>query len=226
MSKPNLKGKTFGRLTAVSRIGTEKGHVIWLFRCECGGRKKTRLSHVRTGEVRSCGCLSNENRARISRAHRKHGLSNSAEFKVYCSAKHRCSDPKRPNYAGKGIKFRFKSFEEFYKELGPRPSPEHSLDRVTSTSDYAPGQCRWATAQEQSWNRGKFRGKYTSTYKGVCKKSRPKKARWLATICQDGRNYRLGSFSNEEEAAAAYDQAAIARCGAFACLNFPAESYA
>jgi AP2 domain len=224
MLKPNFKGKTFGRLTAVRRCGTEKGHAIWSFRCSCGGRKKTRRSHVLAGEVRSCGCLSNENRAAISRAHRKHGLSYSPEFRTFHGAKNRCGDRKRPNYYGKGIKFLFKTFEEFLDEVGPRPSPRHTLDRIRSSGHYGPGNCRWSTVQQQSWNRGKSRGKFSSQFKGVSRGRRQQK--WRACICQDSRNHRLGSFVSEVEAAMAYDQAALIRFGPYANLNFPVEAVA
>jgi len=220
----NIAGQKFGRLTALRPVGKDNRTTVWLFRCECGGTKKTRLGQATTGTTRSCGCLSNENRARISRAHKKHGMYASAEFRIYQGAKNRCSDPKRPNYAGRGIKFLFTSFEQFFKELGPRPSPRHTLDRIRTNEHYQPGNCRWITIQQQSWNRGKFRGKYSSRFKGVSRERRQTK--WLATICQDGRNHRLGTFTSETEAARKYDEAAIIRFGEFAHLNFPAESYA
>lgn len=214
----NLKGQTFGRLTAVRRIGPNKGQAIWRFRCECGGRKETRGSYVVSGHVRSCGCLSNENRARISRKYtRTHGLGKTAEYKSYSSAKHRGLFDTRAAYANVG--FSFKDFLEFYAELGPRPTPKHTLDRIRNTSDYAPGQCRWALPTEQAWNRRKSQGKYSSKYKGVSWKACVK--RWTAIICKDGRNYYLGSFKNEEQAAKQYDDKARELFGPFACLNFP-----
>jgi AP2 domain len=222
--KKDISGQKFGRLTAVRPVGKKNGLTIWLFSCRCGGRKKTRLSQATTGVTRSCGCLNNESRARNSRAHRKHGMYDSAEFRICQGAKNRCSDPKRPNYAGKGIKFRFKSFEEFYRELGPRPTPKHTLDRIRTKEHYEPGNCRWITVQQQSWNRGKFRGNYSSKYKGVSRSRN--ETRWQACICQDGRKHRLGSFVSEVEAATAYDEAALIRFGPYANLNFPVEAVA
>jgi len=58
-------------------------------------------------------------------------------------------------YGARGIQFLFDSFEQFYAELGPRPSPKHSLDRVNNDGHYEPGNVRWATAKEQASNKRK-----------------------------------------------------------------------
>jgi hypothetical protein len=53
---------------------------------------------------------------------------------------------------GRGIRFRFRSFEEFLEELGPRPSYT-SLDRINNNGNYEPGNVRWSEAVEQTANR-------------------------------------------------------------------------
>jgi hypothetical protein len=69
-------------------------------------------------------------------------------------AKRRCKNGKDfANYGGRGIEFRFTGFEQFYAELGPRPSPEHSLDRIDNDGHYEPGNVRWATQSQQQKNK-------------------------------------------------------------------------
>jgi hypothetical protein len=86
----------------------------------------------------------------------KHGASHSPEYEAYQSAKYRCQKPSNksyPRYGGRGIEFKFISFESFLAEVGLRPSNKHSLDRIDNSLGYEPGNVRWASPQEQQGNR-------------------------------------------------------------------------
>jgi hypothetical protein len=86
----------------------------------------------------------------------RNGLQSMPEYQAYCSAKTRCTlttNRDYPAYGGRGIQFKFESFEDFLKELGFRPTPKHSLDRINNDGSYEVGNVRWATAKEQLYNR-------------------------------------------------------------------------
>jgi hypothetical protein len=75
---------------------------------------------------------------------------------AFHNAKNRCKDEPGPcwsAYAGRGIKFLFTSFENFFMELGPRPSPEHSVDRISPNGNYEVGNVRWAEKNVQAHNK-------------------------------------------------------------------------
>jgi hypothetical protein len=77
------------------------------------------------------------------------------EYRAYQAAKDRCTNPKNigwKNYGGRGIKFLFTSFEQFFAELGLRPKGK-SLDRKNNNGHYKPGNVRWATKKEQQKNK-------------------------------------------------------------------------
>ena len=80
------------------------------------------------------------------------------EHYVWRSMLARCSNPKSSGYAyygGRGIKVckRWQKYENFYADMGDRPSADHSLERNNSDADYKPSNCRWATRSEQQKNK-------------------------------------------------------------------------
>jgi len=86
-----------------------------------------------------------------------HGQSKTTEYRAWHTMKQRClnsNNPKWYNYGGRGITVckRWFMFENFIEDMGPKPSPQHSLDRIDNESGYRPDNCHWATRNEQCQN--------------------------------------------------------------------------
>lgn len=103
-----------------------------------------------------------QHRVYVRKSYRKHRARardyqrRNPERLAYASARQRCANPKSEHfqdYGGRGIKFLFESFAQFWAEIGPRPSPKHELDRIDNDGHYEPGNVRWATRSEQNRNR-------------------------------------------------------------------------
>ena len=82
----------------------------------------------------------------------------SPEYRAWADMRQRCKNPRNrnfPNYGGRGIGVDPRwdcSFEAFLADVGHRPSADHTIDRVDVDGDYAPGNVRWATDEQQRRN--------------------------------------------------------------------------
>jgi hypothetical protein len=163
--QPIAVGQRYGQLLAiefvecVKREGVKRCRSLklWRFRCDCGNSTVIPETFARSGNTTSCGC-------QRLRGMWKHGHAGerklSAEYRSWSAMRQRCFNVKGvgyKDYGERGItvcdRWRH-SFENFLADMGPRPSPKHSLDRFPNQNgDYEPGNCRWATASEQSRNK-------------------------------------------------------------------------
>jgi hypothetical protein len=120
---------------------------------------------LRNGDSQSCGCWKAERTRTIvseTRWKDSHGRSKDPLYRLWGRIRKRCENPQTHNYrwyGGRGIKV----CEEWQQDagafiayieqvLGPRPSPQHSIDRIDNDGDYEPGNLRWATQTEQVHN--------------------------------------------------------------------------
>jgi hypothetical protein len=152
----------------------------------------------------------------------KHGMTGTPEHQAWYKMVSRCTNPNDKDfcyYGARGITVcrAWLNFPQaFLKDMGNRPSPLHSLDRVDNSKGYAPTNCQWATKSQQVINR-RLQKSNKSGYRGVHLDKRIMK--WVATIGSGGRNHYLGTFNEPEAAARAYNQAALRYHGVAARLN-------
>jgi hypothetical protein len=145
----DLEGRRFGRLTAIEVIGTNTARQrVWRCVCDCGKEHQVSQAHLTTGRSTSCGCYRKERAT-------THGRARTVEWFAYNHAQQRCKPKHRSHehYFDRGILFKFVSFEEFFAEVGTRPSVKHSLDRIDNDKSYEIGNVRWATKRQQERNK-------------------------------------------------------------------------
>ena len=154
-----LEGKEFGRWTVLRRVENNKyGRSMWLCRCECGEEVVVDGGSLTKGATKSCGCYRYEI---VKTLHRTHGMSYSQEYNSYNAMKQRCYYIKNKAYkyyGGLGVSVCsrwLESFENFYEDMGDKPSPTHSIDRIDCFGNYEPGNCKWSTQEEQANNKRK-----------------------------------------------------------------------
>lgn len=156
----NLANHRFGRLTVLRLTERrQSGGVVWLCACECGNACMARGCDLKSGNTKSCGCLNREETVARSVTHgATRGGKHTAEYEAWAGAGKRCTNPKDRffrDYGGRGITVcdRWKSFALFLADMGERPSPKHSIDRIDPDGNYDPDNCRWADIKTQSRNK-------------------------------------------------------------------------
>jgi hypothetical protein len=160
----HLTGHKSYHLTVIYPLGhVHRGgkDTIWRCSCTCGKFFSATEKDIHSGVVSSCGCLPpiNKGSRNYSSKFHKHGMSGTAEWYAWSSAKQRCFNTNNPSYrhyGGRGItmcKEWKSSFQLFYNDMGRKPDPNMSLDRIDPNGNYEPANCRWATEEQQSNNR-------------------------------------------------------------------------
>jgi len=152
--KVDLVGRRFGRLTAVEFVEVRDKNAYWKCLCDCGTTSVVCRCSLVQGCSRSCGCLNLET---ITRHGHCRINTNSLEYSSWESMNQRCLNPNNSayrNYGGRGVTVckRWRKFENFLEDMGPRPSRAYSLERVKNELGYSKSNCVWATKAQQVRN--------------------------------------------------------------------------
>lgn len=160
----DLIGRKFGRLTVLERYPEKKrGYIQWVCKCQCGNIIVVRSDLLKSGNTRSCGCLSKEIHSMRCRelglARATHKKSNTRLYKIYANMKDRCYNKNNHAYKDYGLrgiticKEWLESFNVFYEwAINNGYEDNLTIDRKDNNLGYSPNNCRWITKTEQCFN--------------------------------------------------------------------------
>jgi hypothetical protein len=157
-------GQRFTRLLIFKEAPRVGHNPRYWCRCDCGNELIAYWANLRRGATKSCGCLKKETKSKLT-----HGMSSTPEYKTWAGIKKRCYNKNMREYhlwGGRGIRMSRewrKDFLSFYRDMGPKPSPAHSIERTNNEDGYNSANCVWALPVDQTRNR---RGSHHVTYLG------------------------------------------------------------
>jgi hypothetical protein len=159
----DLVGTRFGKLVVVSDEGNNRfGQSAWKCVCDCGGSTVTSGVNLRNNHSRSCGCIRDTELAARRLTHgatsQREPVAFEPEYKIWMSMHARCKKLSDSRYGGRGITVCSNwsgkdGYANFIKDMGSRPDPSMSIDRINNEHGYSPENCRWSTITEQTRNK-------------------------------------------------------------------------
>jgi len=184
------------RLTLISDVKKEGRRYLGTYRCECGVEKKLDAHKVLSCHTRSCGCLAKD---LLRSRQTTHGHYYEPEHQTWRNMLKRCSDLRFQQWYGDISVCRqwAASYETFLKDVGRKPLPDATLDRIDPKGHYEPNNVRWATRVVQSRNTKNHASNKTGARGVSWSKTKNK---WRAAIYVDSKQKHLGYFDSFADA--------------------------
>lgn len=163
----DLTGERYGRLTVVSKAGKRGKQICWKCICDCGTEKVIQGNSLKSGRIRSCGCLHKEI---VGSIRKSHGETGTRLYQAWENMRARCNRPsakRYKDYGGRGITVceewncSYETFRDWALNNGY--SDELTLDRIDVNGNYEPANCRWISNSAQQNNK---RNSRNITYAG------------------------------------------------------------
>lgn len=165
----DIAGKQFGEWQVIRPTSKRiDGNAAWWCKCACGIEQEVNSRYLRSGaslRCLVCSCKRSFAARRAAGTHPvnplTHGQSRagkvSLEYRSYSNTRQLCTNRKHrdfPRYGGRGVKFLFESFEQFFAEVGERPEPKnmYGIDLINGLGNYEPGNVRWSPSRDKRLN--------------------------------------------------------------------------
>ncbi len=149
----DLIGLRFGSLVVTEFAGKQGNFAMWRCRCDCGNEHIARGANLTSGQIKSCGCVAKRNAT-------KHGESRTRLYRIWYGIIRRTEDSSRKEYKDYGAlgvrmckewRESYEAFRDWAQNNGYNDTL--SIDRIESTGNYEPGNCRWVTKSVQESNK-------------------------------------------------------------------------
>lgn len=159
MRRIAMVGQSFGLSVVLEELPRSGGRRVFLCLCGCGNTFQALGENLRKGHTKSCGCYQALQASTANFIHGESGSPNqSPEFRAWAAMRNRCTNPSNeryPRYGGRGVQVCgrwLESFANFLEDMGRRPGPEYSLERLNNDGNYEVSNCKWVSKIDQANN--------------------------------------------------------------------------